>query len=444
MTDKTMLTLAVNTALSERRLSMLRTGLVGGSQGLDSKRTSAWCEYGFKEHLHFRDFYNLYRRGGIAYGAVNKVVSTCWRTPPWIIQGEEEDESRAETPWERSVKGLMRNRLFWKEFKEADRRRLVSRFSGLILHFKDNEEWNQPVRRGKALEKMTPVWESALKVKDYDKETGDPVMWQYITHGENGTTLSDVDVHPDRVFILGSWTDDAIGFLEPAYNNFVSLEKVEGGSGESFLKNASRQVNINFDPQVNLDAIARAHGVNLDQLQEIYDEVTREVNQGNDATIVTQGATVTPLVAQVPDPNPTYNVNLQSASAALNIPTKILVGMQTGERASTEDQIEFRGTCQSRRENDLGYDIMRLFDHLMRVGTLNTVTQYAVMWDDLTESTREAKLANAKVMMEINVLALSSGAPLFEDNEVRTMAGFDPLEDDLDFEDDLDADEPDE
>jgi len=31
--------------------------------------------------------------------------------------------------------------------------------------------------------------------------------------------------------ILGDYSDDAIGFMEPAYNAFVSLEMVEGGSG---------------------------------------------------------------------------------------------------------------------------------------------------------------------------------------------------------------------
>lgn len=438
MTDKSKLALAVNQALSERSIALARAGLLHQGQGLDSKRLSAWCEYGFKESLSFRDFYNLYRRGGIAHGAVNKVVATCWRTAPWLIEGEEQDEARPETAWERATRPVLRNGQFWKEFKEADKRRLVGRYSALLLHFKDDREWHQPVARGKALERMTPVWESALQIKDYAPKTGEPAMWSYTTHTTQGAKSGDTTIHPDRLFILGDWSKDAIGYLEPAYNNFVSLEKVEGGSGESFLKNASRQMNINFDPQVNLEAIARAHGVGVGQLQEIYDEVTREVNQGNDSTIVTQGATVTPLVATVPDPNPTYNVNLQSASAALNIPTKILVGMQTGERASTEDQIEFRGTCQSRRENELNHDISALFEHLMRVGTLGSAPEYTVMWDDLTEATREAKLGNAKVMTEINAFAMSTGAPLFTDNEIRAMAGFDPVEE---FElDDVDDD----
>jgi len=97
---------------------------------------------------------------------------------------------------------------------------------------------------------------------------------------------------------------------------------VEGGSGESFLKNAARQLSINFDKEAKLDEIARAYGVDYSELNEIYDKVAREMNIGNDSVLITQGANVAPIVAAVSDPSPTYNVNLQTAAAALDIPTK--------------------------------------------------------------------------------------------------------------------------
>jgi hypothetical protein len=43
-------------------------------------------------------------------------------------------------------------------------------------------------------------------------------------------------------------------------------------------------------------------------------------------------------VSPVSDPSPTYNVNLQTAAAGVDIPTRILVGNQQAERSSTEDQ----------------------------------------------------------------------------------------------------------
>ncbi len=81
------------------------------------------------------------------------------------------------------------------------------------------------------------------------------------------------------------------------------------------------------------------------------------MNRGQDQTVITKGATVTPLVATVPDPIPAFDVSLQSFCASIRIPSKIIVGNQTGERASTEDQKTFNKRCQGRRVSLLSSDI---------------------------------------------------------------------------------------
>ncbi|GAB1837137.1 DUF1073 domain-containing protein [Achromobacter xylosoxidans] len=426
------LQLAVNAALSQAQIARARMGLLGG-QGIDNKRPQAWCEYGFPECIGFDDFYALYRRGGIAHGAIGKIISACWKTNPWVIEGDDQDNARDETPWERGNKQVFTPK-FWRSVAEADKRRLVGRYSGLLLQVRDSGRWDEPIKRkGSMLVKMIPTWAGSLKPAGFntnaqDEGYGQVTKWQYTEHGMNGNAGRQVDIHPDRVFILGDASCDAIGFLEPAYNAFVSLEKVEGGSGESFLKNASRQLSVNYDKEVDLSSIAQAYGVSLEQLQARFNEAAREVNRGNDALLVTQGAAVSPLVTAVADPAPTYNVNLQTAGAALDIPTKILVGMQTGERASSEDQKYFNARCQSRRA-DLGMEIHDLVEHLTRIGVINSTSEYAVMWDDLTEATQADKLGNAKVMSEINQTAQASGAEVFTADEIREAAGYDALGD---------------
>ncbi|MEH3354213.1 DUF1073 domain-containing protein [Enterobacter kobei] len=426
MNDK--LQLAVNHAINDARLARARMGMLNPSMGLDAKRNSAWCEYGFPEQVTYENLYALYRRGGIAHGAVEKLVGKCWQTNPEIIEGDDADESENETAWEKKSKQVFTNR-FWRSFSEADRRRLVGRYAGILLHVNDSIAWDQPVTKGKMLQKVTVAWAGSLTVGDWDtglnsKTYGQPKMWQYAERLPNGSSRR-VNIHPDRVFILGDYSDDAIGFLEPAYNAFVSLEKVEGGSGESFLKNAARQLSINFDKEAKLDEIARAYGVDYSELNEIYDKVAREMNIGNDSVLITQGANVAPIVAAVSDPSPTYNVNLQTAAAALDIPTKILVGMQTGERASTEDQKYFNARCQSRRV-DLSFEIEDFCDKLIDLQIVDSVSQKAVIWDDLNEQTGTEKLTNAKTMGEINQTMQGSGdEPAFTREEIRTAAGYD-------------------
>ncbi|ANI14471.1 DUF1073 domain-containing protein [Pseudomonas citronellolis] len=430
MTDN--LQLAVNHALNDLQIARARMGLLNAGMGIDNKRPQAWCEYGFPQDLTFHDFYALYRRGGVAHGAVGKVIGLCWRTNPWIIEGDDQDGAKVETAWEATLKPLMARGKFWKAFAEADTRRLVGRFSGLLLQVRDGNNWDQPVTKGKALVKMIPAWAGALKPIIFDdKQTsetyGEPTMWQYTEASRDGRAGRQMKVHPDRVFILGDWTSEAIGFLEPAYNAFVSLEKVEGGSGESFLKNAARQIHMDFKETVDLNNIASMYGVTIDQLNQRFNEAARQLNRGNDVLLPTQGATATQLVSAVSDPGPTYNVNLQTAAAALDIPTKILVGMQTGERASSEDQKYFNARCQARR-NELTFEINDLVAHLMRIGVIELKAEYTAMWDDLTTATQGERLADAKIMSEINQTAMATGETVFTADEIREQAGFDPLE----------------
>lgn len=420
------LQMAVNHAVNDARLARARMGLIAPSMGLDAKRSSAWCEYGFPEQITFDNLYSLYRRGGIAHGAVNKLTGNCWRTNPEIIEGEEKDETREVTPWEMKNKSIFTHR-FWRNFSEADLRRLVGRYSGILLHIRDNKDWNLPAAKGRGLEKITVAWAGALKVKEWDSGLnsntyGQPKMWQYTERLPNGSNRR-VDIHPDRVFILGDYTDDAIGFLEPAYNAFVSLEKVEGGSGESFLKNAARQLAVSYDKEIDFGNIASMYGVSVDELQDKFNEAAREMNRGNDVLLNLQGASVTSLVSPVSDPSPTYNVNLQTAAAALDIPTRILVGNQQAERSSTEDQKYFNGRCQSRR-GDLSLEIEDFCDKLMILGIIDQINQKTVIWDDLNAQTASEMLEAAKVMADINNVSLATGESPFTGEEIRIAAGY--------------------
>ena len=266
-------------------------------------------------------------------------------------------------------------------------------------------------------------WDTGLNSKTY----GQPKMWQYAERLPNGSSRR-VNIHPDRIFILGDYSDDAIGFLEPAYNAFVSLEKVEGGSGESFLKNAARQLNVNFEKEIDFNNLASLYGVSIDELQDKFNDVAGEMNRGNDVLMTTQGATVTPLVTAVADPSATYNVNLQTAAAGVDIPTRILVGNQQAERSSTEDQKYFNARCQSRRV-DLSFEIEDFCDKLIDLKIIDAVSEKTVIWDDLNEQTGTEKLANAKTMAEINQTFQGSGEnPAFSREENRTAAGYENVD----------------
>lgn len=430
--------LAVNAALNQAAILNSNFRQAFGNVGADTKRPCAWREYGWPENVCFRDFYNLYDRQGVAYGVVNRMTDKCFETDPWVIQGDEWDESAAETPWDKEFKKFAKRSELWQAVHEADRKRLVGNYAGLILQIKDGGKWTDPVtdQRG-IIKQIITAWEGQLEPMDLitdpdDENYGEPRYWQFRegnvqSAGVKTIAPRDLKIHPDRIIILGDWRAGR-SYLKAAYNSFVNLEKIEGGSGEGFLKNASTRMAVNYDATANLENIARQYGLkNVQALHQAFNDAAADLNNGIDRLLITQGATVTPLVSAVPDPSSHYNISLQTISASTGQPTTIINGMQTGERASTEDRKTLDKLGQGRRVGLLSTDIRKVVAHAERIHLVSAAPggDYTVMWDDLTEATQAEKLDNAGKLSVINRDQIGGGeGPPFTIAEIREAAGY--------------------
>lgn len=428
------LELATNAALGEiRRVQAARMTNLHIGLGADMKRSRAWCEYGFPENITNEMLYNVYARGSLAFSAVDKTVKRCWHSYPKI--------EVADNPSLSELYNKVVNRSVYSAFAEADRRRLAGRFSGLIIRYgeptKDGKPYSFSDPAGKVatrtLNKLLPAWGTKLTPTAYHSDPermGQPSMWQYIQDGFGDTQGQALEIHSDRMFILGDYSNGAIGFLEPGYNDLVNLEKITGGTGESFLKNASRQIAYEFDKEIDFAEIARAHGVEVSALKEAIEQHTRSMNMANDAAVVIQGGKANMLVAPIADPEPSHRVTSMNVAASVTMPAKILIGSQSGERASTEDYKEWNETCQSRRTGELTDELTEFVDRLIAHGVLPSA-RYEFVWDDLTESTTGEKLIHAKTAGEINQLASFSGEPLpFSNKRIAELGGEDVSADD--------------
>lgn len=421
--------LAVNSAANQIIASRERLWRQGTTMSGDIKRSHAWCEYGFPESISNTDLYNMYSRNGLAFAGVDKTVKRCWLTNPWF-------ESASNAAWAERANAVL-NAKFWSEFSEADRRRLAGRFSALVLRYKAAKgyAYRDPVKtKYVSMDAPMAVWGTAIKPTAWGTEPelqGVPSMWQYTPDAYGDQKGEAIDVHNDRVFILGDYSNNAMGFLIPAYNDLINIEKITGGTGESFLKNAARQIVLEYDKEIDFKRIAEANNVNVAELRQMTDEYMRRLNRGIDSALSIQGGTAKTLTSTIADPEPSHTVSCINVAAAFNMPMKIMTGSQTGERASTEDNREWNATCQSRRVNDLSPAIMSLVtDRLVPHGILEAPPADAVVkWDDLTASTLDQRLASAKLMAEINKITFETGGQVpFTATQILDTAGFDDAE----------------
>jgi hypothetical protein len=102
---------------------------------------------------------------------------------------------------------------------------------------------------------------------------------------------------------------------------------------------------------------------------------------------------------------------------------KILIGTQTGERASSEDAADWALVNAARRSNQAIPTINSFVQRLERFGILPD-RDWHINWSDLTDATLELKIERAERMAKINQTSLD---PLFTDDEIRGVVGYEPI-----------------
>lgn len=418
------------TELESRRSAEFIRLVQSQTGGMDAKRCGTWATYGWPSSIEPEHLRQLYERQGIAAGVVDLIATRCWDTDPWLVEGDTFDNKKPETRYEATFTAMAQRLDLWSHFATADVRRVVADWSAILLHVADQGRWSDPISGTRRLDKIEPLWRTTLKPTAWDEDPtsrnyGAVTMWQVtIPALAAGGPARTLDVHPDRLFILGN-IDEKSSILRAPYNAFINLEKISGGSGESFLKNAARQLHMNFESAGVLQSIAAAYNVKVADLQRVFDKTARDINTGIDNMMTTQGATVTPLVATVPDPQQHYDINMHEVSAATGLSSRMIIGNQTGERSSTEDRQMYNSMRQGRRTRKLSADIRAFLNKLFGLRLLLGPTgEWVIEWDDLTLPTDAERMEKAAKMADINQKMLAVGEPAFDVDEIREAAGY--------------------
>lgn len=422
----------VNT--SELEIIRARQTLVGGGS-LDGKRPDAWQVYGYPVDVTFAHLLTAYSRGGAGHGAIHRLLDGCWQGWPRIKQPKADKE----TPWEVRTAKVLTDIRGWAKLREFDRRNMVGKYAGLIYRIADNLAPDQPLIKGQSLVDLVPVYEDQLKVTAWhaDKTAenyGQPAQYQYRTRpvqamDTQGRPDDWIDIDPSRVQIMaeGSVGDmfDGVPLLLAGFNALVDVEKISGGSAESFLKNSARTLTIQYDVNANPTTIG-ADGKEVD-VKQAHEDQARALNANTDATIVTQGAKTDVLQTTVSDPTGAFNLAGYLFAASVGLSFSGIFGQRLGQLASEQDRRADMERFKSRQVNELTPMLTEFVKRMQSAGIIDP-GEFEIEWPDIAAPSDAEKLANAKAMTAAVREAFGAGLQdLFGVNEIRAAAGYEPV-----------------
>jgi hypothetical protein len=208
----------------------------------------------------------------------------------------------------------------------------------------------------------------------------------------------------------------------------IDAEKISGASGESFWKVSRSAPALIMDKDASSADMARAMGVEQEKLGEAISEMIDAYAKGFDKALLLQGMDAKTLAATLPSPEHFFALTVQQIAAALLIPQKILVGNQNGDRASVEDQRDWRAVNMARREG-IARPIIRDIIARFEKARILPERDWVVDWPDTDLSTETEKAALAMQYSDVNARAMADPTrvePPITDDEIRAAAGLPP------------------
>lgn len=426
-------------ALDQQIRSRIATAISGGYDFADTMH-NIYLDFGYPAQLGFSNYWNMYRRFGIARNVVDLVANLTWMESP---------EVEGSAAFNREFQRLEKRLKFWQRMKGFDKRQRVGRYAGMFMRVRDSKDPKEPLEGTlsgeNALVQMVPLYEGQLKVLTTQDDPraddyGLPTMYQYTTGdagNRNEKVANSFEIHPSRIIIAAEGADDGgiygISALEGPYNSLMDLRKIIGAGGEGFYKNAAQSVLFNLkDPEKATDATIKK----LERFNEQADDWMVNRMRRN---LWTPGMEAKTLESSLTNPKEFFMNAINDVAASIPCPATILIGQQTGRLASDQDMRGFLSYIQSRRLDFGDETVMSVIEWCMKYGIL-PASDFEVEWPDAMAPSDTEKLENAVKMADVNSKQFTSGGETpFSGKEIREAAGYD-----AEINPDLEDEEPDE
>jgi hypothetical protein len=416
--------LAVNAADSIRERFQ---AFVSGGYDFADTLHDVYLDFGYPADLDFFNFWNMYRRFGIAKNVVETYPELGWMESPTV---------KADASVLRDIEALNEKLGLWTRIKGLDTRQRVGRYAGLFMRVRDGLSPSESIGSLSGLNSlvdMIPLYESQLEIVDTEDnimsdEYGKPTMYQFRggdVGNRNENNVDSFNIHPSRIIIAAEGSDNGsvygVSSLEAVYNSLMDLRKIIGAGGEGFYKNAAQSIiyKLDADAGITLDPEAAA------EFNERSDDFLR--NRPRRSNVVA-GMDAKVLESSLANPKDFFMNALNDVASGAKIPATILMGQQTGRLASDQDSAALLSRVQSRRVHFQTEITGKVLDWLM-ANSILPKGEYVIEWPDALAASSEEKLANSDLMASINQkMFLSGGGAPFTAEEIREAAGFEPGE----------------
>ena len=348
---------------------------------------------GYPDLLTFQDYYSHWKRNAIAKTLINRPAFHTWAGDLVMVETNEANDTQFEAAWKKLDEDFKLKTLFLR----ADKMCHLGRYSILLLGFNDVNilaDFKNEVKGSPKLLYIKPLSENSAKVEDKDLEK-DPSSPRYGFPAMYDITLKEgvtFPVHHSRVIHVtdelmeSEW--EGVPFLESVFNNLIDLIKLVGGSAEMFWKGARPGMGGKMDENYTMTPTDEA------KLQAQFDEYEHGLRR----FLLMEGVDLKEMAAQVTDPSKHFDIQIQVISAVTNIPKRILTGSERGELASSQDQDEWAGYLQTRREEFAEIKIVRPFvNKMIELKILpSPKVNYTIQWRDLFAASEQKRVTIGK------------------------------------------------
>lgn len=349
-----------------------------------------------------------YQRQPEARGLIDNISEDTWGGGDIEITDDKTTDDE-QTPFEQAISRFLDGDTTRKRpihrLTNSDKQGTLGKYAVLVLGFNDDNRPDQPVEDDAfdGLEDLNFIFaydqgciEDFTTEDDFSSERfGLPVEYDIDVSGEDDDEQIET-FHYSRVIHTaeGSTLTSSDNVGEYALKNIahplINIEKINAAAGEGYWRGAYQ--GLVLQPPTDENGVPMTFDdTDSEGSTETHRKITKW-EQNYDRVINTTGE-VSTLDSTPTNPVPFLESQYRSISMAWGIPQSILMGNETGERATDEDRSQYHELLAGRRQKFAEPIILRpLLNRLIAKGVLPDPDDgYTVEWPPLEELTEMEK-----------------------------------------------------